>query len=555
MMFKTKEMIKKIILILLVNIGIILHAQDKIELYGIYEVEYKSTEYKATDNPVRDIDLVTQWQHESGYPTIKINGFYDGDGKGAPAGDVFKIRFCPTKIGMWKLVSIKSNDTKLNKQKEGLLIRCVKSEHPGFWIPDKENGNRWYMRSNGEHPYIIGNTFYTFLSEYFRGEPTGSNIKSDVLGNAHYLNKLRFATTGDIFPNPVEKPFLDNDGKPTDDAKYSHRPNPKWFSERVDLAVQLCYEQDVIADIILNGPDSEISRTALRPEENDFDYKPYLRYIAARYGSYPNVWICLSNEFDIKKPSYSEWDIVQVGLDMEEFLPYPTPLSVHGNQGNWKPRLNAGNWNDHVIIQNKIKFVNTAAEYNNLNYWIGGQKPVINDELAYEGAGDGWLEEDVIEAVLGAFMGGGYSSTGYKPMRKGGHYFAGNFNAEDHKSIDNILWFRQKIDQNIKFWKMQTAFITNATYKDGISGARSSIFYQMGKDFRVMEWPRHQYVLATNEVKNNIQAYLPNGKWEIKLFDVILKQEKLIAAEAEGLFEFSSPDSRAAFFVVTKVEE
>ena len=172
------------------------------------------------------------------------------------------------------MVSVRSNDENLDRQNEGYVLICTESDHKGFWIPDKENGNRWYMRSNGEHPYFMGNTFYSFLSEYGKEGPSGGNIKEDVLGNAKYLNKLRFAVTGDIFPNPVEKPFLDNNGKPTDNGDFSHRPNPKWFSERVDLAVRLCYELDMIADVIINGPDSENARNALRPKANNMDNKP-----------------------------------------------------------------------------------------------------------------------------------------------------------------------------------------------------------------------------------------------------------------------------------------
>ncbi len=518
-------------------------------LYGVREIRFKGSDYMATDNPVRDIVLLTTWRYESGDPEIKIYGFYDGNGEGKAGGNVFKTRFCPTKTGLWELIKVTSNDEKLDGQNEGLKIRCVDSENKGFWETDAKKGNRWYKRSDGSHPYFIGNTFYSFLSEYINGKPTGGSIKKDVIGNSKYMNKLRFAVTGDIYPNPKVKPFLDNEGEETDDGAFSYRPNPKWFSERVDLAVRLCYEQDVIADIILNGPDSENARNALHPGGNDFNYTPYLRYIAARYGSYPNVWICLSNEFNIRKPKFTAEEIVTIGSEMKEFLPYTTPISVHGDQGEWNEKLNKGDWNDHIIIQNKIKYLDNAADFNLLNYWIGNRKPVINDELAYEGKGDGWSEEDVIEAVLGAFMGGGYASSGYKPFGKGGHYFAGNFSPEEYTAADNLLWFRQVIDQHIDFWEMKPAFVTDATYKKGVGSSRSSIFYQMDKDSRAMEWPGHQYVLACNKAKDHILAYLPEGDWEISMFDLIAKKHNLLAANARGVFEFSAPDSRAVLFV------
>jgi hypothetical protein len=93
------------------------------------------------------------------------------------------------------------------------------------------------------------------------------------------------------------------------------------------------------------------------------------------------------------------------------------------------------------------------------------QKPVINDELAYEDEDDGWEEADVIKAHLGAFAGGGYGSTGYKTASKVSHYFAGNFKASEHLSADNLQWMRKMIDENISFWKMTPAIYTQVSYR------------------------------------------------------------------------------------------
>jgi len=51
-----------------------------------------------------------------------------------------------------------------------------------------------------------------------------------------------------------------------------------------------------IADLILAGPDSPESRTALNAKNNAGDATPFLRYIAVRYGSYPVVWLCLCDQ-------------------------------------------------------------------------------------------------------------------------------------------------------------------------------------------------------------------------------------------------------------------
>ncbi|MGC9330238.1 MAG: hypothetical protein ACP5I1_21555, partial [Candidatus Hinthialibacter sp.] len=242
----------------------------------------------------------------------------------------------------------------------------TKSDHPGFWIVDDDsNGKRWYKRSNGLHQYIFGNTHYTFLSGFMKdGEKTGNTIDGDIRGNAEYFKKLRFGLSGDYYPHPDVKPFFDNDGNPTDSGDYSHRPNPQWFHNRVDLAVQTAYDVDLIADLILAGPDKEISRSTLRAGGNGGDPEPFLKYIAARYGSYPNVWICLCNEYEIRTPKYREKEIARFGKIIKKYLPYETPLSVHSTPGTlWAEEfLTMPQWYDHAIIQNKIRKLAPSAD-------------------------------------------------------------------------------------------------------------------------------------------------------------------------------------------------
>jgi hypothetical protein len=321
----------------------------------------------------------------------------------------------------------------------------------------------------------------------------------------------------------------------------------------VDKAVQLCYERDVIADLILNGPDTEKGRSNLTPLKNKGDFTPWIKYIAARYGSYPNVWICLSNEYDIRNPSYLPEQIVRIGTTMKNYLPYPTPLSIHANNGNWNNNLN-NNWCDHIIIQNKIKNLNRAAEYNQLNHYIGGGKPVINDELAYEGSGDGWTEEDVTEAMLGAFIGGGYGSTGYKSGNKIGHYLAGNFNAEEHASSDNLTYLREVLDARISFWKMAPDVFTSISYKEQFGSGASSIFHNIDPAFCSMQWPGHEYLLATNKKKDKIIIHLPEGEFSISSFDFIGKKEQILALRAKEKITISSPESRAGLILVKRTE-
>ena len=535
---------------LLAGVGC-LATEHQVPRYGIHEVVFEGPACGPTDAPARDIELVTRWRHEDGGPKLTVHGFWDGDGRGGAAGSVFKVRFCPIKEGVWTLVETTSNTPKLAKQRQGCRIECIASSHPGFWIVDTGNaGGRWYRRSDGSHPYIYGNTMYSFLSETDNRGPTGGNVADDIRANAGYFKKVRFSITGDRYPHPQVKPFLDDSGRPTDDGDFSHRPNPAWFHNRVDAAVQTAYENDLIADLILCGPDTKDSRSVLRAGKNDGDPTPILRYIAARYGSYSNVWVCLCNEFDIKQPKYSTEQIARFGQIMRQLLPYPTPMSIHTRPRDWYAELNTSPpWHDHVIIQRKIKKLPEAADWVSRNHAIGGHVPVIDDELAYEGAGDGWTEPDVIEAHVGAFLGGGYGTTGHKPASKQGHYFWGRFRDSEHKAADNLAWLRRIIDENVTFWRMAPADDPD------IDDNRVGIFSNVHRDFRVMVWPGHEYVLGTNRARSQIQADLPAGTWRVTRYDAIDMRREVLSAGASGRFTFDAPDSRAVLFHFREVNQ
>ena len=514
----------------------------KADVYSVMELTFEGPVQGPKDVPARDIDFWVKFRHESGSPEYKIQGFWDGDGKGGMSGGIFKIRFCPTKSGRWNLVEVHSNQKQLNSQKQGQYVTAVASKHPGFWIVDPDSpGRRWYMRSDGSHQYIFGNTHYTFLSGYKNGgKPSGNDIAADVAGNAKYFKKLRFSLYGGRYANPNEKPFFDDDGQLSDSGDNSHRPNPRWFSQRADLGVQTAWEHDLIADLIICGPDTKESRSVLRAGNNGGDPTPYLKYIAARYGSYPNVWICLCNEFNIKEPKYTEEQIARFGQIIRQYLPYPTPLSVHTVPSTmWPAKFDElGPWNDHQIIQKKIRNLPDAAdaiEYTWRNPDGKGprNKPTINDELSYEGKGDKHTEQDTIEAHLGAFLGGGYGTTGEKPANKLGQYFWGCFNPVEHKSADNLKYLREIIDGNVTFWKMTPG---------------TGIFSNLHPEFRGLAWPGHEYVLGTNKGRKNIVANLPDGAWTIKRYDIISKREQTLSESASGSFTFDAPESRVVMF-------
>ena len=521
-------------------------------VYCVVDIPFAGPVFGPTDAPATTVELTVRFKHQSGSPVITVHGFWDGDGAGGTTGGVFRVRFCPTLAGKWFLAEVRSNQSALNGQKTGGYVTAIPSGKKGFWMPDRQGpGSRWYARSDGSHAYIVGNTHYSFLSEHRGTGLASGDFSWDIANNAKYFNKLRFSVVPDRYPHPTSKPFLDNTGRPTDDGDYSSRPNPAWIHHRVDSAVRTAFDHDVIADLILNGPDTSEARSVLRAAQSGGDPTPFLHYIAARYGSYPNVWLCLSNEWNIGSPSYEAADIARFGQILRKFLPYPTPVSVHPNH-EWDKALNSSPpWNDHVIVQGKIKTLAEAADFAAANRDAGGLPatalaaeggmPVVNDELAYQGDGDGFSREDVIEGFVGTFLGGGYGTTGFKPAAKRGPYFWGKFNPAEHTAADHLLWLRTKIDSNFTFWKMKPV------------DPRASVFPNANPKFRAMAWPDHEYVIGTDEAQEDIQVKLPPGGWHVWQYDVIAKDEVRMGAEAVGFCTFDAPPSRAVLTFFKKV--
>ena len=508
-------------------------------VFSVIELPFEGPTCGPTDAPARDVRLAVRFRHESGGPACTVHGFWDGDGRGGVHGRAFKVRFCPTKAGRWTVEAVESNASDLAGQRKGEVLLATPADHPGFWMadPDSPDG-RWYRRSDGSHPYIFGNTHYTFLSRMTADGPRrGGSIAEDVAAVAPFFKKLRFGVHGGRYTNPKAKPYFDDAGRPTDDGDCSHRPSPAWFHERVDVAVATAYAHDLVADVILSGPDTREARAALRAEAGGGDPTPYLRYMAARYGSYPNVWFCLANEWNIKNPHYAAEEVRRFGGILRRHLPHATPVSIHGRPSDWDRDLNARPpWHDHVILQGKIRHLAKSADLIARNVARGGGVPVVNDELGYQGQGDKFIRDDVIEGHLGAFLGGGYGTTGHKPASKRGHYFWGGFSPQEHTAARHLAWLRTVIDAHITFWKMRPV----APGKRLFAGAPDSS--------RAMAWQGREVVLGTCEAAGRIEANLPPGAWHIVRYDVIAMKETMLAEAAEGRFAFPAPASRAVLF-------
>jgi hypothetical protein len=167
------------------------------------------------------------------------------------------------------------------------------------------------------------------------------------------------------------------------------------------------------------------------------------------------------------------------------------------------------------------------------------RKPTINDELSYQGEGDDHSEDDTIESHLGAFLGGGYATTGEKSGEKVGQYFTGDFDPAVHSAADNLKWLREIINANIAFWNM---------------APDTSAFDNLDHGFRGLAWEGREYALGTNKQRDDIVAKLPAGEWTVVRHDVMHKTSQSLSDRAQGTFTFDAPASRAVLVHFKKNE-
>ncbi len=484
-------------------------AAPQVPRFEVHELDFDGPHCTPSDRPAADIELSTEWRPESGHPRYTIHGFWDGDGEGGTSGDVFTVRFCPTREGTWTLVNTHSNDSRLNNQHEGAEVFCTPSDHHGFWEPE----GLWFRRSDSTYQYMLGNVHYCLVSVDSRLE--------DIRANKDYYKKLRFMIQGfGLCDGP--DPFFASSGNGSSSGSDASRPNPAYFA-RIDEMIREGLRHDLIIDMYTD------------PQNHAIDRPGYLRYLAARFGSFPNVWLQVSIEWNEK---YSAGETADLGTKLRSYLPYPTPLTTIGTH-NWNGGLNAPCWT-HVNIQGKVFGLRESALAIIDNRERGGGIICNNDDNGpnFEGYG-GTTGPMEVERTLGCFLGAGYTGTGYKTGYKRGPYMFGGFDPDAHTCTRHLAYMRDVIDRKVRFWKMQPG--------------RGS--FDNASGFVWMGWADTQYVFGSNDARSDVVASLPGGTWHIEQFDFMAMESTVLAEHASGgSYSFDTPASVSAMTLFTRTD-
>lgn len=385
----------------------------KVERWGVFELAASG---KKSGNPFTDYTIKAQFTGEN--ECVSVNGFYDGNG-------IYKVCFMPRFEGEYSFsVSGTFSDETLTGK--FTAVSPQGNNHGYVEVSDKFH----FSYADGTPYFCIGTTCYVWhLQTDKLIEQTLETLKNSP------FNKIRFC----IFPkhydyNLGEPRCYPYEGTPMDSTvltrenffQYSGdnpdnhwdftRFNPEYFSH-IERCIAKLMDMGIEADLILMHPYDRWGFSGLNREQN----RHYLQYVTARFSAYRNVWWSLANEYDIMShKTVDDWEFyARVIMDND---PYGHLRSIH-NCGEFYDHTKP--WITHCSIQRQDLYKSSEL----VNEWRERfQKPVVLDEIAYEGdIPHGWgniTAQEMTRRFWEAVCRGGYPGHG-----------------ETYLCDENILWW------------------------------------------------------------------------------------------------------------------
>ena len=396
-----------------------------IERWDIFQLSLPG---KTEGNPFTDYEI--RGRFEGRHEDVMVSGFYDGDG-------IYTIRFMPSCPGEYRYTVF------------GSFSDCETSG--AFTVREASEGNHGPVRvadtfhfayEDGTPFYPLGTTCYVWTQQ--PDERIEETLRS--LAAARF-NKIRFCilpkhydyNLGEPRTYPFEGTPMDSsvltkqnfwlyDGKSEGNHFDFTRPNPKHF-RHLEKCILALRNLGIEADLIVMHPYDRWGFSRMPREADDL----YWKYIIARFSAFRNVWWSLANEYDLLKGKTTEdWEHFGTLLVQED--PYGRLRSIHNCIGFYD---HSRPWITHCSIQRQELY--RGAELTQ-EWREQYQKPVVLDEIAYEGnIQHGWgniTGEEMIRRFWEGAVRGGYPGHG-----------------ETFLHPDDILWWSHGGSLRGESWK------------------------------------------------------------------------------------------------------
>lgn len=322
---KTKNVVLKIrkyilfsFISTLLNLNFIVSASriEWVGLYEVYELTFRTS--VSSKNPFETYLLKVEVTDPDGN-TLKIDGFYDGNGKDGQDGNIWKARICPDKTGIWRWKTIPGDNGKNNFENMTGEFACYDNGSKGGIIAQ----GKYFKYQNGPFVFLQGN-FLDFSRGLLSTHVYMADDLNDINRKAilkrqldfHKANKINLylANKGDYNGKKIT-PWLEKDGELDRDRMDLKR----W--KLYDECIDDFDKKGLIASIWFFADDSQYGKLSKREIETIF------RYCMARLSSFRNTIyvICLEWEEDWHKE-----EINKAGNYIQAHNPWNRLLSVHG---------------------------------------------------------------------------------------------------------------------------------------------------------------------------------------------------------------------------------
>lgn len=403
---------------------------DQCSRWDIFEVSVRGPE---DGNPFTD--QYVKGVFEGPQERVCCDGFYDGQG-------IYKVRFMPSFEGTYEF------HIETSFEVSGCGSFQVTAPKEGNHGPVRVSDTYHMRYEDGTPYYSIGTTCYVWhLQNDEMIEKTLDTLKKNA------FNKLRFC----IFPKhydfnlteprdypyegtPVDSSgltpenFWDYTGKTEGNHWDFTRFRPGYF-RHIEYCIEKLGELGIEADLIVMHPYDRWGFSSMAASDDE----RYWNYIIARFGAFRNVWWSLANEYDLM-PSKTEEDWERYAEILCSRDPYSHMRSIHNCARLYDY---SRSWITHCSLQRTdlYKSGEMTSEYRE-RY----QKPVVMDEIAYEGnIQHGWgniTGEEMVRRFWETACRGGYPGHGETYLNKEGKLWwshGGILRGESHKRVQFLL--------------------------------------------------------------------------------------------------------------------
>jgi len=340
------------------------------ELFRVLELSFEAS--GPGSNPyVNGPELIANFHGVSGEASgssYRVYGFWDG-------GNIWKVRFSPTKKGRWEF-NTESSDKGLDNHRGSFNAIASSSDklnsnilYHGFL--EREGTYSWKL-SDGTPFFPVGETQWSFSEEF-----TLSEWKEwmDLIADRGYNTFMGCCWLGKYTRSEL-KPFAGRD--PASDTLLVD-----FFSRQLDTMVQYANDKGIMMGLVIGGfPDNSQWFTRFRTMERS---DRWFRYIIARYAAF-NVRWGLFGELNEAVGSYRledkswEWVGEHYAELVKKYDPYDHPVGSHNTRVDFNAA--ADNNIDYIKVQEGDR--TSPQQYVNALRLREWQKPVWYEEYWYE---------------------------------------------------------------------------------------------------------------------------------------------------------------------------